>query len=83
MSYRYDKKKKQKRIAYGIGIALCVLVLFTPVYSFLFRYVQEPVLRSWKNKNDVYARTDNIFQSFFSKTDILEQQKELQQKTKD
>lgn len=79
MSYRYDKQKKNRRFYYGLGSLFLILALFTPVYGFLFNVFQKPIMQSWENKQDLFADTSNIFQSFGSKQKILEENKKLQQ----
>lgn len=78
MSYRYDKQKKSQRFYYGVGSLFLVLALFTPVYGFLFNAFQKPIMNSWENKQDLFADTSNIFQSFGSKQRILEENVRLE-----
>jgi len=77
MSYRYDKQKKTSRRWYFVGGLLVVLALFTPIYSWLFNIIEKPLAYSWQQKGEVITGTENFFEAFYAKEQIIEENDEL------
>ncbi|MFT6829540.1 MAG: cell shape-determining protein MreC [Candidatus Paceibacteria bacterium] len=79
MSYRYDKARKTKGRWYFLVAFLVILVIFTPVYSLLFNIIEKPLAYSWQQKGKVFNGTENFFQAFYGKQQILDENEELKQ----
>lgn len=79
MSYRYDRQKKVKNQRYFLIGFLLVVALFTPVYGWLFDIIERPLESAWQSRNEMFDGTENFFQAFYGKQQILEENKALEE----
>ena len=77
MSYHYDRNKKNKYQRYVLFIILFVLVFFTPFFHMIFDLVEKPLARVWENNGETLRGSENIFQAFYGKTQIIKENKYL------
>jgi len=77
MSYRYDKQKKTQTRWYFAGIVFLVLALFTPIYSWIFDLIEKPLARTWENQGEVFNGTENFFEAFYGKKQIIAENNQL------
>ncbi len=80
MSYRYDKQKKVRQRWYGIGILFFMLALFTPLFGWIFDVFERPLERAWNNSNQTMNGGKNLFQSWYAKTKLIEENQALQER---
>lgn len=80
MSYRYDNQQKKRRLRVLAGATILLLVLFTPLYARVFDFLERPFARAWENKNNILSSGGNFFSSFYGKTQILAENKDLKRK---
>ena len=77
MSYRYDKDKKNQTRWYIVGIVFMLLALFTPIYSWVFNLIEKPLARTWENQERIFTGTENFFEAFYGKQQILKENEAL------
>lgn len=78
MSYRYDREKKIKNQRYFVIGILFLITLFTPFYGWVFNVIEKPLAQSWESRNQMFDGTENFFQAFYGKKQILQKNRELQ-----
>lgn len=77
MSYRYDKQKKQRKQRFFVVAILLMVAFFTPAYTWIFDTIERPLARGWESRNNTFDGTENFFQAFYGKKQILKKNKEL------
>jgi cell shape-determining protein MreC len=77
MSYRYDKKKKVQQRWYAALAIVFLLILFTPIYGWLFGVVETPIVQTFENREEFSISGKNFFQTFDSKSKVLAENKRL------
>lgn len=77
MKYHYDKKKRKNQITYIVLIIFLILVLFTPMYSYFYDFLEKPFTSISVNTSQIDQKSENIFKTWFSKKKLVEENKRL------
>jgi cell shape-determining protein MreC len=80
MSYRYDKEQKKKQQRYLAAGIVVLLAFFTPVFSILFNWFERPLLRAWEQSQANIEEVGNIFERWYAKGKIIEENEELRRR---
>lgn len=79
MSYRYDRQKKARNQRYFFIGFLLIIALFTPVYRWVFDVFERPLVIAWESRNHMFDGTENFFQAFYGKQQIIKENQKLQE----
>ena len=83
MSYHYDRKKKYYKRLYGVFIVLIGISFLTPVYSFIFDVIEQPLKKYWENQSRILTDSDTFFQSLYGKQQIIKENTDLKNRIKE
>ncbi|MGB0925524.1 MAG: hypothetical protein ACPGTS_02345, partial [Minisyncoccia bacterium] len=82
MRSHYNKKKRNKKITLIALIVFLLLVIFTPLYSYIYDVLEKPFSSASINTAHIQQKSANIFHTWFTKKKLVEENNRLKAENK-